>query len=69
MVEMCKHPEEQRRLRDELLQFGGTDPTLDQLNTELPYLDAVVHEVLRVHPPLVETLMMVGSSFTRRRHS
>ncbi|KIM75167.1 hypothetical protein PILCRDRAFT_29967, partial [Piloderma croceum F 1598] len=27
----------------------------DQLSSNLPHLDAVVHEVLRMHPPLWET--------------
>ncbi|KAF8123216.1 cytochrome P450, partial [Boletus edulis] len=34
----------------ELLEHGP-DPAYDQLS---PYLDAVVHEILRIHPPAVE---------------
>ncbi|KAG2146818.1 cytochrome P450 [Suillus clintonianus] len=38
---------------EELLAFGA-DPTYDQLKANLPYLDGVVHEVLRLHPPIPE---------------
>lgn len=48
MYSLSKHPETQRRLRDELQQIGTDHPTLDQLNA-LPYLDHVVREVLRLH--------------------
>jgi len=56
----------QAKLREELLaQFpsGTPDPTWDQLtNTEsLPYLDALVHEVLRLHPALDTTIRTANS--------
>ncbi|KAI6152769.1 cytochrome P450 [Pisolithus thermaeus] len=41
----------QNKLRQELLAFGE-EPTYKQLQSNLPYLDAVVHEILRVHPPV-----------------
>ncbi|KAG2366489.1 cytochrome P450 [Suillus spraguei] len=53
LIELSRHPDVQTRLREELLAFG-TDPTYDQLKVNLPYLDAVVHEILRLHPPLGE---------------
>jgi cytochrome P450 len=31
--------------------LGGKAPTIDQLERELPYLDMVVDEVLRLYPP------------------
>ncbi|KAG2039489.1 cytochrome P450 [Suillus americanus] len=40
-------------LREELFALG-TDPTYDQFKANLPYLDAVVHEILRLHPPVGE---------------
>ncbi|TFY68884.1 hypothetical protein EVJ58_g742 [Rhodofomes roseus] len=55
LLELCKKPEIQQKLRDELSQFSGNDPTWDQFTNGLPYLDAVVHETLRLHPPLGET--------------
>ncbi|EIW82167.1 cytochrome P450 [Coniophora puteana RWD-64-598 SS2] len=55
LAELSKNPTAQEKLREELLgQFANTDPTYDDLNGGLPYLDAVVHEVLRLHPPVAE---------------
>ncbi|KAJ6558119.1 cytochrome P450 monooxygenase [Mycena capillaripes] len=45
----------QKRLREELLSVSTDNPTMDQLN-ELPYLDCVVRETLRVHTPVPSTL-------------
>ncbi|KIK44327.1 hypothetical protein CY34DRAFT_786501 [Suillus luteus UH-Slu-Lm8-n1] len=53
LIELSRHLDVQTRLREELLAFGA-DPTYDQLKANLPYLDAVVHEILRLHPPLGE---------------
>ncbi|KAG2035768.1 cytochrome P450 [Suillus americanus] len=53
LIELSRHPGVQTSLRDELLAFGA-DPTYDQLKANLPYLDAVVHEILRLHPPVGE---------------
>ncbi|KIJ57446.1 hypothetical protein HYDPIDRAFT_104231, partial [Hydnomerulius pinastri MD-312] len=43
----------QSKLHNELLEHG-TDPTYDQPPSNPPYLDAVVHEILRIHPPVPE---------------
>ena len=52
-MELAQHPEKQNRLRNELLEFNnGEDATYDQLMNEIPYLDAVLRESLRVHPPV-----------------
>ncbi|KAG2066949.1 cytochrome P450 [Suillus decipiens] len=53
LIELSRHPDVQTALRGELLEFGP-DPTYDQLKANLPYLDAVVHEILRLHPPIGE---------------
>lgn len=55
LIELAKKPEKQAKLREELAQFGATDPTWDQLVSALPYLDSVVLEILRLHPPVGET--------------
>ncbi|CAA7269644.1 unnamed protein product [Cyclocybe aegerita] len=55
LIELARKPEKQQKLRDELSQFVGGDPTFDQLSTSLPYLDAVAQEVLRLHPPVRDT--------------
>ena len=60
LIELCGKPEVQEKLRSELSQFSGNDPTWEQLTNSLPYLDAVVHEVLRLHPPLEQTTRMVS---------
>ncbi|TFK25770.1 cytochrome P450 [Coprinopsis marcescibilis] len=48
-------PQIQSKLRDELLSISTDNPTMDELNS-LPYLDAVVRETLRVHPPVTHTI-------------
>ncbi|KAJ7491080.1 cytochrome P450 [Mycena latifolia] len=44
----------QTRLREELLRVETDNPTMDQLN-ELPYLDCVVRETMRIHTPVAGT--------------
>ncbi|KAJ7756618.1 cytochrome P450 [Mycena metata] len=53
LIELAKHPEMQDKLRKDISRFS-TDPIWDQLVAELPYLDATVLEVLRLHPPILE---------------
>ncbi|KZO95673.1 cytochrome P450 [Calocera viscosa TUFC12733] len=60
LIELSLHVDKQTKLREELAQLG-TDATYDQLNNAtLPYLDGVVREVLRLHPPLTETNRMAA---------
>ncbi|KIL67056.1 hypothetical protein M378DRAFT_160034 [Amanita muscaria Koide BX008] len=60
-MELARHPEKQDKLRRELLQFSGNDPTWDQVvtGTACPYLDAVTHETLRLYPP-VEAMQRIA---------
>lgn len=53
LLELAGNPDIQNKLRQELLAFGE-EPTYDQQQNSLPYLDAVVHETLRVHPPVTD---------------
>ncbi|KAJ2916536.1 hypothetical protein MD484_g3882, partial [Candolleomyces efflorescens] len=48
---LIKAPEIQKKLRDELFWVPSDSPSMDELNT-LPYLDAVVREILRLYAPL-----------------
>ncbi len=59
---MSRKPETQERLREELKEeFPNTDPNWEQLTngSGLHYLDAVVHEILRLHAPLNVTTRVV----------
>ena len=50
--ELARHPAALARLQDEQDRvLGGAPPTAAQLFGELPYLDMVVDEVLRLYPP------------------
>ncbi|KAF9453702.1 cytochrome P450 [Macrolepiota fuliginosa MF-IS2] len=49
------HPDVQSKLREELYAISTDNPSMDELNA-LPYLDAVVRETLRVHPPVPTTM-------------
>ncbi|KAF8452196.1 cytochrome P450 [Boletus edulis BED1] len=51
---MTQAPEVQTKLRDELLSAETDAPSMDELMA-LPYLDAVLRETLRVHPPVPNT--------------
>lgn len=64
----------QTKLRDELLTVDTDNPTMDQLNS-LPYLDMVLRECLRLHPPVPATsrvamkddILPLSNPFTDRK--
>jgi cytochrome P450 len=52
MHELARHPDVLARLcaeQDEVL--GGRAPSIDELERQMPYLDMVLDEVLRLYPP------------------
>lgn len=49
--ELARHPEKQNRLRAELEEFGK-EPSYDDFQNKLPYLDAILKETLRLYPGL-----------------
>ncbi len=51
LAELTKNLELQQKLREELLNVESETPTMEELN-ELPYLDKIVRETLRLHPPV-----------------
>ncbi|KAI6122408.1 cytochrome P450 [Pisolithus croceorrhizus] len=55
LLELAQHPNIQTKLREELSSVGR-EPSYDQLTNDLPYLDAVVQETLRLHPSVPELL-------------
>lgn len=57
IIELCRNIDKQQKLRNELTAFAG-DLTFEQLvsPTFAPYLDAVVHETLRLHPAVPEAV-------------
>ena len=52
LYELARHPDTVEKLREEQDRvLGGGVPTADQLEREMPYLDMVLDEVLRLYPP------------------
>ncbi|KAL5529817.1 hypothetical protein ACEPAG_5804 [Sanghuangporus baumii] len=49
--ELARHPEVQQRLRTEVESFSK-QPTYEDFQTRLPYLDSILRETLRLYPGL-----------------
>ncbi|KAJ6518172.1 cytochrome P450 [Mycena vitilis] len=54
---LSENPAVQNKLREELLTIPKDDPTMDELNA-LPYLESVIRETMRLHPPVIFTQRM-----------
>ncbi|XP_058080717.1 flavonoid 3'-monooxygenase CYP75B137-like [Magnolia sinica] len=53
MAEMMQNPEIMRKAQEELEQVVGMDNMVEESHmSKLPYLEAVLKEVLRLHPPV-----------------
>jgi cytochrome P450 len=53
--ELSLAPDIQTKLREEVMSVDTETPSMDELSA-LPYLDAVVKETLRLHPPIGDTV-------------
>ncbi|KAF7986221.1 hypothetical protein HWV62_38664 [Athelia sp. TMB] len=62
LYELSINPKLQEELREELATAG--DPTFDELKNEFPILDAVLKEVLRIHPPILENHHQADETIT-----
>ncbi|KAI5065634.1 hypothetical protein GOP47_0020329 [Adiantum capillus-veneris] len=52
LAELTLHPEMQKRLQEELDAVAGPNGTIEESQLpQLPYLQAVIKETLRMHPP------------------
>ncbi|KZO96850.1 cytochrome P450 [Calocera viscosa TUFC12733] len=50
--ELSTRPALQKKIREELAQFPH--PTYDQLQNQMPVLESILRETLRMHPPVTE---------------
>ena len=60
---LCKYPDCQQKLREELLSVPGDMPDITDLNM-LPYLDGVLREALRLYPAIPYTMRLANKDDT-----
>jgi cytochrome P450 len=66
---LCKHPEVQRKLRDEIRSELDLNGEIDSTKIDrLPYLNAVLNETMRVFPPVPLTLRETANDTTIQGH-
>jgi cytochrome P450 len=53
LTHILENREIEERVRQEIHQVFGDEPAQPERNTELKYLDAVIKEALRLHPPFL----------------
>ncbi|OEL25754.1 Geraniol 8-hydroxylase, partial [Dichanthelium oligosanthes] len=53
MAELLQNQPSMKKLKQEIASVHGTKPTMEEANlNQLPYLQAVINETLRLHPPV-----------------
>ena len=55
LYDLSQNKHAQTNLREEISNISTDNPSMDDLNG-LPYMDAVVRETLRLHPPVATIL-------------
>ena len=62
LIELDKHPERRAKLMAEINSVDTDDFT--QLNSKMPYLDACIMEINRLHPTVHATLRVINKETT-----